>query len=95
MSEPTKNTEWKNRNHWEIDVFKDRKNFVQITLEDELEERRIEASGMCVSTLPEVLAHAKKDWNAKFVSVFTKGKINTRIIIQLAVSEGLILEYYS
>lgn len=95
MSEPTKNTEWKNVNHWEIDVFKDRNNFVQITLENETEERRIEASGICVSTLPEALAHAKKDWNAKFVSVFTKGKINTRIIIQLVVNEGLILEDYS
>jgi len=95
MSEPAKNTEWKNRNHWEIDVFKDRKNFVQITLEDEIEERRTEASGMCVSTLPEALTHAKKDWNAKFVSVFTKGKINRRIIIQLAVNEGQILEDYN
>lgn len=95
MSEPTKNTEWKNRNHWEIDVFKDKKNFVQITLEDENEERRTEASGICVSTLPQVLAHTKKDWNAKFVSVFTKGKINRRIIIQLAINEGLILEDYN
>jgi len=95
MSESTKNTEWKNRNHWEIDVFEDKKNFVQITLEDEVEERRIEASGMCVSTLPQALNHAKKDWNAKSVSVFTKGKINRRIIIQLAINEGLILEDYN
>ena len=95
MSEPAKNTEWKNINHWEIDVFEDKKNFVQITLEDEIEERRTEASGICVSTLPEALTHAKKDWNAKFVSVFTKGKINARIIIQLAASESLTLEDYS